>query len=418
VTTTAVAPVLEAPVASTSRLPVGPYVVFVLLIGASIPWRSKTYYEGGVDSVVLAKAVLSLVALGLAVIVTFRRPVRPIRAAPLVFLLCYLACTMLGAWNTGYLIPGGVIATRVLLVAVTVIVLSRVFSPYTLLGSLVAAVGTFVAAGAVTGIGSLAEGRLAGGIPPLHPNELASGSAVVMLYCLWRVSAGQDTWVHLAAIVGAGGVLAATGSRTPLIAMAVASLIVVFNAQAIRMRTLVLGLALAPVALWMLAGTDVVRSLLFRDETVERLSSLSNRTIAWQAALAPKDSPWLTWFGGGLQLKRIQVPGQFWNVQILDSSWVSALVQAGMAGLVVCVVWVLYSALTTLRSPARLRALQLTLLVYLTLRGFLESGLFDASTSFILFFTTVMVTPVGSLAPPGPSATAEQALAPDLVRKL
>jgi hypothetical protein len=97
---------------------------------------------------------------------------------------------------------------------------------------------------------------------------------------------------------------------------------------------------------------------------------------------------------------------------------VSALVQAGMAGLVVCVVWVLYSALTTLRSPARLRALQLTLLVYLTLRGFLESGLFDASTSFILFFTTVMVTPVGSLAPPGPSATAEQALAPDLVRKL
>jgi hypothetical protein len=406
-TTTAAAPALEAPVASTSRPPVGPYVVFILLIGASIPWRSKTYYEGGVDSIVLAKAVLSLVALGLAVLVTFRRPVRPLRAAPLIFLLCYLACTMLGAWNTGYLIPGGVIATRVLLVAVTVIVLSRVLSPYTLLGSLVAAVGTFVAVGASTGIGSLAEGRLSGGIPPLHPNELASGSAVVMLYCLWRVSAGQETWVQVAAIAGAGGVLVATGSRTPLVAMAVASVIVVLHVQAVRMRTLVLGLALAPVALWVLAGTDLVRSLLFRDQTVERLSTLSNRTIAWQAALAPQDSPWQTWFGGGLQLKRIEVPGQFWNVQILDSSWVSALVQAGMAGMVVCALWVLYSALTTLRSPARLRALQLTLLVYLTLRGFLESGLFDASTSFILFFTTVIVTPVGSLAPPGPTTTAD-----------
>jgi hypothetical protein len=184
------------------------------------------------------------------------------------------------------------------------------------------------------------------------------------------------------------------------------------------MRTLILGLALAPVALWVLVGTDLVRSLLFRDQNAERLSTLSNRTIAWQAALAPRDSVWQTWFGGGLQLKRIEVPGQFWNVQILDSSWVSVLVQAGMAGLVVCALWVLYSALTTLRSPARLRALQLTLLVYLTLRGFLESGLFDASTSFILFFTTVMVTPVGSLAPPGPTTTADQALAPDVVRKL
>ena len=416
-TTTAAAPALEAPVASRSRRPVGPYVVFILLIGASIPWRSKTYYEGGVDSVVLAKAVLSLVALGLAVLVTFGRPVRPLRAVPLIFLLCYLACTMFGAWNTGYLIPGVVIATRVLLLAVAVIVLTRAYSPYTMLGSLVAAVGTFVAVGAATGIGSLAEGRLAGGIPPLHPNEMASGSAVVMLYCLWRVSAGQDTWVHLAVIAAAGGVLVATGSRAALVAMAVASLIVVLHTQAIRMRTLVLGLALAPVALWMLAGTDLVRTLLFRDQTVERLSTLSNRTIAWQAALAPQDSPWQTWFGGGLQLKRIEVPGQFWTVQILDSSWVSALVQAGRVGLVVCALWVLYSALTTLRSPARLRALQLTLLLYLTLRGLLESGLFDASTSFILFFTTVMVTPVGPLAPPGPTTTADQGTGADVVRK-
>jgi hypothetical protein len=259
--------------------------------------------------------------------------------------------------------------------------------------------GTFVAVGSATGIGSLADGRLAGGIPPLHPNELASGSAVVILYCLWRVSAGQDTLVHLAGIAGAAGVLIATGSRTPLVAMAVASLIVVLHTHAVRIRTLILGLALAPAAWWVLAGTDLLRSLLLRDQNVERLSTLSNRTIAWQAALAPKDSPWQTWFGGGLQLKRIEVPGQFWNVQILDSSWVSALVQAGMIGLAICVLLVLYGALTTLRSPPMLRVLQLTLLVYLSLRGFLESGLFDASTSFILFFTTVMVTPLGSLAP-------------------
>jgi hypothetical protein len=406
VTVTSADKVQAVQVAAEPRRSVAPYFVFLILIGATIPWRSKSYFEGGLDPVVLAKAVLSLFALGCGVLVAFGRRTREVRASPLIFLLLYLMCSTIGAWSTGDLIPSMVIVARLLLLATTVIVLSRVFEGSFLLGSLIAALATFAAVGAVTGIPTLAEGRLEGGLPPLHPNELASTCAVVMLWCLWKISAGQDTWWHLAAAALAFGVMVATASRTPWIAMGVAALWLVFHARAIRMRTLIVGLTALPVAWWVLSGTELVRSLLLRGDEASSLTTLSNRTIAWQAALGPKSSPWLTWFGGGLQLKRINVPGQYWNQQILDSSWISALVQGGFVGLAICGAWVLFSMVSTIRSPARLRALQLALVAYLSIRGVLESGLFDASTAFLLFFTAVMATPLRTASPPEARAAA------------
>ncbi len=405
-TTTTVGPVREAPTGRRRRLVIGPYFVFLLVVGATIPWQSKSYYQGGFDAIALAKAALSLFALGCAVLVAFGRPVRELRASPLIFLVFYLTCSVFGAWSTGELVPSMVIVVRVMLLATTVLVLSRAFDGPMMLGSLVAALGTFALVGAATGISSLAEGRLRGGLPPLHPNELGSTCAVVVLWCLWKILAGLDNWLQLGILVMALAVMIATASRTPWIAMGVAALILVLHTQAIRVRTIVLAVAALPVVWWAIAGTDLIQDLLFREDEASSLTTLSNRTIAWEAALAPKSSPWVTWFGGGLQLKRINVAGQYWNQQILDSSWISALVQAGFVGLVLCTLWVLASMVSTVHSSARLRALQLALLIYLTLRGFLESGLFDASTAFLLFFTTVMATPFPSTSPPhgGPSS--------------
>lgn len=395
-------------------LPLGPYFVFLVLVGATIPWRSKTYFEGGLDPIVLIKAVLSLFALGCAVLVAFNRPTRELRSGPVVFVLLYLGVTVVGAWSTGELGPALVIVVRVLVVVTTIIVLSRTFDGITMLGCLLAALATFALVGAVTGIGSLAEGRLEGGIPPLHPNELASICALVSLWCLWRILNGRDTWMHLAAVAVATAMLIATGSRTPLIAVAAGAVLLILHARAVRVRTVALFLILAPILWWVLVGTNFVRGLLVRDDPAE-LTNLSNRTIAWQAALAPKSSPWLTWFGGGLPMKRIEVPGQYWETQILDSSWVSALVQGGYLGLVLCALWMISSMVATVSSPVALRAIQLAFLVYLTLRGFLESGLFDASTAFLVFFTVVMATPmrVVDRHPPGGERVPILAASPD-----
>ena len=412
-TVTSADPVQAAQLAAAPRRSVAPYFVFLILIGATIPWRSKSYFEGGLDPVVLAKAVLSMIALGCSVLITFGRPTRDLRASPLIFLLLYLGCSVIGAWSTGDLIPSMVIVVRVLLLATTVMVFSRVFDGPMLLGSLIAALATFAVVGAVTGIPSLSEGRLSGGLPPLHPNELASTCAVVVLWCLWTILAGRDRWFHLVGMAGAFGIMVATASRTPWLAMGVAMVFLIFHVSALRVRTLVLAVIAVPVGWWVLSGTDLMRSLFLRGEQASELTTLSNRTIAWQAALAPKTSPWLTWFGGGLQLKRINVPGQYWNQQILDSSWISALVQAGFIGIAICAVWMLSSMFSTIHSPAHLRAFQLALLTYLLLRGFLESGLFDASTAFLLFFTAVIATPLRTASPPDASATASDRSAED-----
>ena len=410
-TATSAAPAVAARpsvLAPVSRTPLGPYFVFLVLIGATIPWRSKTYFEGGLDPVVVIKGVLSLFALGCAVLIAFNRPTRQLRSGPVVFLVLYLGVTVIGAWSTGELVPAVIIGIRVLVIVATILVLSRVFDGITLLGCLVGGLATYALVGAVTGLDSLAEGRLEGGIPPLHPNELASICALVLLWCLWRILNGRDTWLHLAAVPVALAILIATGSRTPLIAVAAGAVLVIAHARAMRTRTLVIALAVVPALYWVLVGTDFVRNLLVREgDDPTGLTTLSNRTIAWEAALGPKTSPWLTWFGGGLPMKRIEVPGQPWETQILDSSWVSALIQGGYLGLVLCALWMLSSLLATANSSVQLRAIQLTFLVYLALRGFLESGLFDASTSFLLFFTVAMATPVRSArpgAPPGEQA--------------
>lgn len=373
---------------------IGVFVVFVLLIVATVPWRGKSYFEGAADPIVVIKALISLVGLALAVVLTQGRPARPVRLAPFVFLLTYLTITVFGGWEAGLLPPSTIIAVRVLLLAGTIGVLARCFDGLRLIGLFVAASGTVAAVAALTGLASLSEGRLTGGIPPLHPNELASTCALVILWCLWRVLAAEDSWFHLVVIAIAGLVLIATGSRTPLALVPLAALLLAAYSSGVRRRSLAIAAILAPVLLWLVAGTQLLGNLLARDQSAANVATLSNRTIAWQAALAPKSSTWQEWFGAGLSLKRIDVPGQYWKQQILDSSWISALVQGGLLGLGVCILWLIYSLATFLDSPIHLRALQLAIVVYLALRGVLESGLFDANTSFLALFLTLVVTPV------------------------
>ena len=67
----------------------------------------------------------------------------------------------------------------------------------------------------------------------------------------------------------------------------------------------------------------------------------------------------------------------------------------------ICAIWMLSTMVSARQSPERLRALQLALLVYLSIRGFFESGLLDASTAFILFFVIAMATPLKAATKPG-----------------
>ncbi len=110
-----------------------------------------------------------------------------------------------------------------------------------------------------------------------------------------------------------------------------AFLAMVFRTTALRTRTFVLLAFRLPGLVYLALGTDVLSSVLNRGGG-EQVATLSNRTIAWQAAFNLNRDVWQTWFGQGLAQKKISVPGQWWDTQLLDSSWISALVQGGYLG--------------------------------------------------------------------------------------
>lgn len=363
-----------------------PYLVLLIVVASVIPWQSDSYFSGSFDAIAVAKAGLAVVGLaGAFVLAGSTRTPQSVPVAPIVFAVTYLLATVLGGLTAGDFQASLVVAVRVAIQLTTVALLAYRYPASALLPSLVAAIGTVGGLAAITGLGSLASGRLWGGFPPMHPNELAFESAVVLLWVVAKMTQARDTLGHIVAGTVALGVLLATGSRTSLLMLVPAIGVLIITARAIRVRTGLLVGLLIPLLVWAALGTDAIAQFIDRGDDASQLSTLSNRTIAWHAALAPKDTVWEVLFGSGLATKQIAVAGQWWAYQILDSSWVSALVQGGFVGLAISALWIAHSTVRVIQTSTRdLLGWQVAMLLFLTLRGILESGLFDATTSFLV----------------------------------
>jgi O-antigen ligase len=216
----------------------------------------------------------------------------------------------------------------------------------------------------------------------LAPNELALLAGVVVLVGTWRLLCDGGRWPVALAVVAALGVVWATGSRTGLAMLVLGVAVVVAHVRRPPVWAVVGGLVAAAAGSAVVLGTGLLAGFVSRDGT--GVSTLESRMVAWGAARSWADSLWQAVFGGGLSVKVIRVRGQWWTEQPLDSSWVSVFVQAGALGLFVALGWVLWTAAGARRAPDPLRALLLGLLVLLTGRSLLESGLFDATPAFLL----------------------------------
>jgi O-antigen ligase len=250
------------------------------------------------------------------------------------------------------------------------------------LTSLAVACGAVAAVAAVTGLPTLAEGRLAGGVPALSPNELSLLAGVVVLVLAWRTVLGRAGWAD--AVTGAAflGVIWATESRTGLLMLLVALAVMALYLRRPPVGLVVGGLLLAPLLVVGAAATGVLTAFVTRDG--DGVGTLESRFIAWRAALDLPQSAWQEVFGGGMALKVIPIKGQWWDEQPLDSSWVSLLVQAGVLGLAVGLGWVLWALRGAARTPRPVRVLFLGLLVFVVGRSTVESGMFDATPAFLL----------------------------------
>jgi len=362
--------------------------LYAVLIVSVIPWRSATIYSGGIDTVVIAKALLAVIALGATVMLAARTRERvSVGIAPAGIIAVALLVSALGSTLAGNDSSTIVLVGRMFVVMATILFLLTTVPWVTSIVCLLSAMAAVALVAAVTGVPTLAaSGRLGGGIPEIHPNELAGlvGAPLVGLVIL-MLRDGVRAW-RLVATVVLVGIAVATGSRIGLLAIAI-GIVAAVLVNGIRDRS-VLYLLLGALPLGYAIGsfTDVFGSLATRAGSNDTSTALDSRFDVWRVVLAWDWSEWQKWIGIGLSAKEIPVDIKWRDTQVLDSSWVSLLAQTGLIGtalIAALVVWCVASALIS----ARRRWLLTPLLTLVIVRSITESGLVDSAMAFILFFT-------------------------------
>jgi hypothetical protein len=373
-----------------------------LVLLTALPWSRGTLFSGAVDITVLAKAAIGVSSFFLVFLIPGQGwQANLIPSTPAILVLAYLAITVVGGAQVGKPLPSLITAGHVvILLAVLALLAARVSRHNFLFGAVFAAV-LIAVCGAVTGLGLMAaDGRLRGGFPALSPNEMARllGFVLVCLGAYYldetrlgiRATGSQPApsiWrlagFLVTAAILSGGILL-TGSRTSLAAFGMASVLVITFTRRASLLAWAAVFVGGAGALGVAGYSSVLSDLATRND----VGTLSNRTIAWQAALAFPESQWERLVGTGLSTKSVPVSARFRNEQILDSSWVSALVQAGYLGTVLIALFALVTLIIAWRSPHR--ALTGSLATCFLLMSVLESGLLDATSLFVLYLVVVL----------------------------
>lgn len=372
--------------------------ICLLLVVGSVSWRQKVYFDGGLDPVVVAKAVVTALALLLCVHALLSCP-RPNRIGhrSLVLLGLFVAVATFGGWAAGDGMSSVIVAVRVLMVGVAAFLLVRAFPVDVLLRALFTAMATVGLTAVVTGAVKVVTtgGRLEGGIPPLAANEIALLCGVPALALIWRYLSHRGRSLDVVLILLLSGAVWASESRTGLAALLVAAVVMVVQARRMSPAAVAAIVVAAAGVLYVLLTTTLL-SAYFERSNEGSVATLNSRTIAWSAALDLPQTTVAWWMGGGLALKRIPVQGQYWNNQGLDSSWVSAWVQGGLLCVLLLAVWAVSALVGAGRAPQPYRMLLTAVLTFQIIRSFLESGLIDATPSFLLFMTMSLLAEPGS----------------------
>lgn len=372
----------------------------MLLIGV-ISWRSDAYYEGGLDPVVVAKAGLTLVALGVAAVAAAGSTTRrPVGARTVVLVGAYLSVTLVGALSGAAPMPSAVLAVRVLVLAAAVICIVIANPMDAVVRTLCAGMSVVGLICAVTGVGSvLSGGRLTGGLFPVNPNQIALLFGPPIIYAVWRLLRGIGSVFDLCCAVAFSGLTLLTGSRTGLLALLVAIVALVLQARPLPVGAFIACVAAIPLIAYLVVSTGAVSSYFVRGDSAN-VTTLSSRTIAWNAAFSGPTDFWQHWFGGGLAVKTVNVTGTYWSTQVLDSSWVSAFVQGGILGIVLLGAWALWSLGAAFRCTPPWRWFWSAAALYAIVRSLLSSGLIDAHVLFVVMLVASLATePVTRRAP-------------------
>lgn len=374
-------------------------LIGVLMVLSLVAWRKQDYYSGGLDPVVVGKALLSVTALALAADAVLRVRRSPIPARTPLFVCAYVVIGLFGGWAAGSLPATMVLSVRLVIVAATMVLLTTAYPVLTAARGLFVAMAGVGGLCALTGAGSyLSSGRLEGGVLPLNPNDIAILFGPPLLWLCLKVLSGRRSRYDVAGLVLLVALTWTTGSRAGLAAVAVGALVLMIRVRRIPPGLFVAGVGVIATVLIVLISTDVLAAYFGRGG-LHNLQTLNSRTIAWRAAFSlPKDG-WRTWFGAGPSVKQVPVLGQYWNAQVLDSSWVSAYVQAGILGMAVLGLWAVSVLSATFRYRGPENPLWIALAVYALITSVVENGLLDSAVLFVVFFLAAAAGERGAAQP-------------------
>jgi hypothetical protein len=247
-------------------------------------------------------------------------------------------------------------------------------------------------------------GRLSAVLWPMLPTQLAQYAAIAagLTLILWfaRLVSGR------AAAIGIGFavvILLLSHTRTALVAL-VAGLLVagisLFFINA-RVRKFMATIAVI-VVLAILTAAGFLTAWLARGESAQGLTSLTGRTTFWSAVLTLPRTRFEEIFGFGLTNASI-------NGLPIDSNWLSAYLQEGLVGVVICAtIYVFVIVAAFFRSTGVRRALILFLGTYCLLASFTEDAITDVSPyllNLIVAASLFMASPVRPAAGAAPEPT-------------
>ena len=224
---------------------------------------------------------------------------------------------------------------------------------------------------------AFATGRLRGTIWPVYPTQLAGYGAIAagMMVVLWmgRKASGRAALAGVA--IGIAELLL-SHTRTALVALTVGLIVAGLSLSNARVRRFFIGVA-AVTTVGAVIAADVLISWLSRGEGVAGMRTLTGRTNFWTLVLNTPRTPFQEIFGFGISNASI-------NGLPIDSNWLSAYMEEGIFGVVICalVLLVLFGAIL-LKTSGVARALALFLVTYVLVASFTEDTFSDVTTYFL-----------------------------------
>ncbi len=248
--------------------------------------------------------------------------------------------------------------------------------------SLSVALGTVILGLLVVPGHAFIEGRLSGAFWVIPATEVGHYAAVIagLMIVLWfgRLVSGTAT----ALVVVAGLVIIVLShTRTALVGMVAALLVagmslIVTNARA---RRFFAG-AGAVASIGVITAAGAVTTWLARGQNEAGLASLTGRTDYWHLVLVIPRTRFQELFGFGLTNGSI-------NGLPIDSNWLTAYLEQGLLGVVICAVMVLFLLVAAFfQPPGTRRAIALFLITYSLVASFTQVG-FEQPTTYLLELT-------------------------------